>query len=68
MAKIIQRIKQQCGSKKCTTYAEITEYACGCITVTLFNESQLCEESQHVTKKRNHCGQFGYPEDHKIRQ
>jgi hypothetical protein len=68
MAKIILRIKQQCDCKKCITYAEITEFACGCITVKVFNKAEPSDECTHFNEKSKHCGQYGYPEDHKIRQ
>lgn len=64
MADVIERYKEDCGCRKCSTWAEITEYECGCVTVEIFEDTSPCEECTDFSGKREYCGQSGHPEDH----
>lgn len=68
MSKNKHEIKHLCGRNFCGTYFEITQYDCGCVTVHLHNKADQCLECVPKIPKEKHCGQFGYPEDHKKRE
>lgn len=64
MAGIRNREKEDCGCRKCSTWAEITEYYCGCVTVEIFDNRNPCDECTDFSGKRTRCGESGRPEDH----
>ena len=43
MAGIRNRKKEDRGCRKCSTWAEITEYYCGCVTVEIFDNRNPCD-------------------------
>jgi hypothetical protein len=64
MADICERYNEDCGCGACPTWAEITEYDCGCVTVEIFDDQDPCDECTDFSGKRERCGQSGYPENH----
>ncbi len=38
MASIISDEKRDCGCGTCSTWAQITEYECGCVLVEIYND------------------------------
>lgn len=64
MAKIISKYDEDCGCNKCSTWATITEYSCGCVEVYIHNDSDPCDECTDFSGMRENCGESGDPENH----
>lgn len=64
VGRILCRSKLDCGCGRCSTWAEITEYGCGCIEVDIFDDRGPCDECTDFTGKRRYCGESGHPESH----
>ena len=64
MASITDREKRDCGCGRCSTWAEITEYDCGCVTVEIFDDRDPCDECTDFSGKRRYCGESGHPDNH----
>lgn len=65
MASVVHDTKEDCGCGTCSTWADISEYSCGCVTVEIYNDSDRCDECTDFSGKREYCGQSGHPEGHK---
>ena len=50
--KVVDTWTEECGCRKCDTYAEFTEYSCGCIRVEIFNDSERCEQCNDFSSRR----------------
>lgn len=64
MAHVSQRYKEDCGCGRCSTYAELTHYSCGCVEVEIFNDQTPCDECTDFSGQRERCGDSGHPDDH----
>ncbi|HZV69739.1 MAG TPA: hypothetical protein VFG10_09350 [Saprospiraceae bacterium] len=64
MARINSEYNEDCGCRKCSTWATIAEYTCGCVTVNVHQDTSPCDECTDFSGRRESCGQSGYPEDH----
>ncbi len=64
MAEITRQYDEDCGCRKCSTWATITEYSCGCVTVDIHQDSNPCDECTDFTGKKEYCDQSGYPTNH----
>lgn len=66
MSEIIERYKEDCKCRRkgCLTWAEITAYKCGCVTVEIFDDDDPCDECTDFSGKREYCEQSGHPDYH----
>lgn len=48
---------EDCGCRKCDTYADITEYECGCVEVRIYNDRDPCDECTDFSGKRYNCSE-----------
>ena len=49
---VVDSYTENCGCKKCDTYAEITVYDCGCVRVEIYNDTKRCVECTDFSAKR----------------
>ena len=64
MAKIVRDYKENCGCRRCGTWAHISEFACNCVKVTVYNDRDPCDECTNFSRRREFCGQSGDPRNH----
>lgn len=64
MAAIESDYKEDCGCGTCSTWAQITEYDCGCVTVEIYDDDDPCDQCTDFSGQRQSCGQSGHPDDH----
>lgn len=64
MSRISRQYNEDCGCRRCNTWAEITEYDCGCVTVEIYNNRDPCDECTDFSGKREYCGESGHPDGH----
>jgi hypothetical protein len=56
--------KEDCGCRKCSTWATITEYECGCVEVDVHLDRSPCDECTDFSGMERRCGQSGRADDH----
>jgi hypothetical protein len=64
MARRLRDGREICGCRRCSTWAHITEWACGCVKVTVHNDHNPCAECTDFSGKRHACGRSGHPDTH----
>jgi hypothetical protein len=64
MSRLEREYDQDCGCRRCGTWAHIEEYGCGCMRVDIHNDSDPCDECTDFSGMREHCGQSGHPDGH----
>ncbi len=63
MEYVISKRTEDCGCRRCDTYATITEWSCGCVEVEIYQDSKRCDECTDFAAKRESCGKPGRPGD-----
>lgn len=64
MARMIREYDKDCGCGRCSTWAHIEEYACGCVKVDIHNDRAPCAECTNFSGRREYCGRSGHPDNH----
>lgn len=64
MARIVRERHEDCGCRRCGTSAKITDYACGCVTVRVYNDRDPCAECTNFSGKKRYCSKPGHPDGH----
>ena len=62
MARVTDSRTDDCGCRRCSTYAKIKEWSCGCVEVDIYNDADPCDECTDFSGMREDCGQSGDPE------
>lgn len=50
--KVINEYTEDCRCRKCSTYATITEYECGCVKVKIYNDKAPCADCTNFSAMR----------------
>lgn len=64
MATIIKKYREYCRCKHgCPTYADITEWTCGCVQVSIYRDRTPGRDCTDFSRRRRTCGKPGHPGD-----
>lgn len=62
MAQVERRYREHCHCKHgCPTYAEITEWSCGCVEVDIRRNQNPGSDCTNFSGRRRRCGKPGPP-------
>lgn len=62
MAHVENRYRKHCNCKHgCPTYAQITEWSCGCVEVEIFRDRTRGRDCTDFSAMRRTCGKPGRP-------
>lgn len=64
MAYIKNEYTEDCACNDCNTWATITEYSCGCVTVEIHRDREPCDRCTDFSGKKEYCDESGHPSGH----
>ena len=48
---------EDCGCRRCSTWATITKFECGCVDVDIHNDTDPCDECTDFSGMNNTCSE-----------
>jgi len=62
MSRAIRRWRERCSCRHgCLTYADITQWSCGCVEVKIYRDGSRGRDCTDFSGMRRRCGKPGLP-------